>query len=41
MQSVAVESVPVVDQGQVVGLLTAHNIREYLMIQEALRRRRV
>lgn len=41
MQSIAAESVPVVDRGQVVGLLTAHNVREYLMIQEALRRRRV
>lgn len=40
MQSIAAESVPVVDRGQVVGLLTAHNVREYLMIQEALRRRR-
>lgn len=40
MQTVAAESVPVVEQGRVIGLLTAHNIREYLMIQEALRHRR-
>ncbi|MBL8097219.1 MAG: site-2 protease family protein [Anaerolineales bacterium] len=40
MQSVAVESVPVLEHGQLVGMLTAHNVREYLMIQEALRRRR-
>jgi len=40
MQSSAAEAVPVIDNGQLVGLLTAHNIREYLMVQRALRHRR-
>jgi Zn-dependent protease len=40
MQTAATEAVPVIDNGQLVGLLTANNIREYLLVQQALRYRR-